>query len=891
MAPTTRRGPTTPTDTTNPNNMTPEAVQAIIDQALLRNSTNGDGSHSSHGDNQSNVQNARPCYYADFMKCQPLNFKGTEGVAGLTRWIKKMEAVFNISGCAIEKQELTLICTKFCVNETEKVNKYIRGLPDNIYGNVKSARPKTLDETIELASDLMDQKLHTYAKKSDNKRKADDSSRNNHGNQQQPHKKQNVAKGLQNHMEQVEKKTPTKRKGVFFSVSFFNSVKRIISKLKNKNGGNRNAQGWVYAVGNAEMNGNAAGNPDSNVVTGTFLLNNRYASIIVYTDLVDVIIGMDWLRRCHAVIVCDEKLVRVPYGNETLTFCGNESNYGRESRLTVISCSKAQEYMAKGCQDLLNTTGDSLEGFSKMAKSMMKLTQIGIKFDCGEKEENAFQIIKQKLCSAPILALPEGSKDFVVYCDASPQKAYRCDDVELEKVIANASLQLKIHEKNYTTHDLELGSVVFALKIWRHYLYGTRCTVFTDHKRKGKRSGRRVSHKEQSSVVGFEHLVMDALALNLPKRILEAQIKELVTLLWRFEIRDHARILQVKCRSPVCWAEVGEAQLTGPDLIQETTEKTVLMKQRMQAAQDRQKSYANQKRKPMKFEVVDRVNAQGLTWKGVVHDSFWGCYIEDDAKPVIQRQRRLNPNMKEVMKKEIIKLLDAGIIYAIKDSPWASPLHSVPKKGGMTVVTDEKNELVPKRTVTGWHERLAGNKFFCFLDGFSGYFQIPIEPSDQQKTTFAYPYGTYAYKRMPFGLCNAPATFQRCMIAIFQDMLETSMEVFMDDFRAGLESEKAKINVITKLPPPTNVKTVRSFLGHAGFYRRFIKDFSKISRPVTKLLEKDTIFDINKECVEAFELLKEKLTNAPVMVSPDWLRPFELMYDASDFAVRAVLGQ
>ncbi|GJS34346.1 putative reverse transcriptase domain-containing protein [Tanacetum coccineum] len=122
-----------------------------------------------------------------------------------------------------------------------------------------------------------------------------------------------------------------------------------------------------------------------------------------------------------------------------------------------------------------------IEGFSKIAKSMTKLTQKGIKFDWGEKEENAFQLIKQKLCSAPILALPEGSKDFVVYCDAS-HKGLGVVLMQREKVIAYASRQLKVHEKNYTTHDLELGSVVFALKIWRHYLYGTRCTVFTDHK-------------------------------------------------------------------------------------------------------------------------------------------------------------------------------------------------------------------------------------------------------------------------------------------------------------------------------------------------------------------------------------------------------------------------
>nr|GFD19178.1 hypothetical protein [Tanacetum cinerariifolium] len=188
--------------------MTPEAVQTMIDQALLRNSDGGDGSHNSHAENPRNMHIARPCYYADFMKCHPLNFKGTEGVVGLTRWIEKMESVFNISGCAMENQvkfatctlldatltwwnsqirtlgpdayimtwsmlkkkmtnkancfqKLALICTKFVSNETEKVDKYISRLPDNIYGNVKSSKPKTLDETIELANDLMDQKLRT----------------------------------------------------------------------------------------------------------------------------------------------------------------------------------------------------------------------------------------------------------------------------------------------------------------------------------------------------------------------------------------------------------------------------------------------------------------------------------------------------------------------------------------------------------------------------------------------------------------------------------------------------------------------------------------------------------------------------------------------------------
>ncbi|GJT83974.1 reverse transcriptase domain-containing protein [Tanacetum coccineum] len=182
--------------------------------------------------------------------------------------------------------------------------------------------------------------------------------------------------------------------------------------------------------------------------------------------------------------------------------------------------------------------------------------------------------------------------------------------------------------------------------------------------------------------------------------------------------------------------------------------------------------------------------------------------MEDDYKPTVQSQRRVNPKIHEVIKKEVLKLLDAGMIYPISDSPWVSPVHCVPKKGGITVVANEENELILTRLVTGWRvcidyrklneatrkdhfplpfmdqmiERLAGNEFYCFLDGFLGYFQIPIDPQDQEKTTFTCPYGTFAYRRMPFGLCNAPGTFQRCMMAIFHDMIEKTMEVFMDDF-------------------------------------------------------------------------------------------------------------
>jgi hypothetical protein len=340
-------------------------------------------------------------------------------------------------------------------------------------------------------------------------------------------------------------------------------------------------------------------------------------------------------------------------------------------------------------------------------------------------------------------------------------------------------------------------------------------------------------------------------------------------------------------------------------------------------------------------------------------------HLEEGARPSREAQRRLNPNMKEVVMKEVVKLLDAGIIYPISDSKWISPTQVVPKKSSLTVVENAAGELIPQRTTTGWRvcidyrklnshtrkdhfplpfidqilERLAGQSYYCFLDGYSGYNQVAVDPQDQEMTTFTCPFGTFAYRRMPFGLCNAPATFQRCMMSIFSDMVEKFLEVFMDDFsvfgssfdnclhnlslvlkrcketnlilswekshfmvqegivlghivsKRGIEVDRAKVELIENLPPPTSVKQIRSFLGHAWFYRRFIKDFSKISRPLCSLLAKDSPFNFDEACNEAFQKLRSLLSSAPIMKPPDWSLPFEIMCDASDFAVGAVLGQ
>ncbi|GJR90850.1 putative reverse transcriptase domain-containing protein [Tanacetum coccineum] len=663
---------------------------ALANHDTLRNNMNGysDGSHNSGTGTRGATRKAV-----------------IQEVAYAMDW-KALKKIMTVKYCP---RELALMCGRMFPEESDEVEKYVSGLPDMIRRNVMSYRPQIMKEVIEFANDQIDQKLITISERqAEQNRKIEFNAGNNQGYQQQNTERAYTAGP-------GEKREYTGSLPLCTKCNYHhkgpcaprcNKCKRIghlasdcRSFDPNNNNNNRGNSGATqnavtYYKSKVYVVGNAGTNPDSNVVTDTFLLNDRYASILFdtgadrsfvsttfssiiditpttldhYYDVelangkiigittiirgctlnllnhpfninlmpvklgsFDVIVGIDWLAKYHAVIDCAEKIVRIPWGNETLIVHGNGSNQGNGTRLNIISCTKTHKYLkghhvflanitaketedrsgekrledvpivrdfpevfpeelpglpptrqveiqidlmpgaapvarapyqlalfemkelSEQLQELSNKgfirpssspwgapvlfvkkkdgsfrmcidyqelnkltvknryplpriddlfdqlQGSSIyskidlrsglagyyrrfiEGFSKIAKLMTKLTQKKVTFEWGDKQEAAFQTLKTKLCSVPILALPQGADNFIVYCNAS-YKGLGAVLMQNKKVIAYASRQLKIHEKNYTTHDLEPGAVVFALKIWRHYLYGTKCMVFTDHK-------------------------------------------------------------------------------------------------------------------------------------------------------------------------------------------------------------------------------------------------------------------------------------------------------------------------------------------------------------------------------------------------------------------------
>nr|GEY68755.1 putative reverse transcriptase domain-containing protein [Tanacetum cinerariifolium] len=529
-------------------------------------------------------------------------------------------------------QELILLCTRMVPDEEDIVDRFIRGLPDNIKGNVIAANPTRLQDAIRIANQLMDKKLQGYAaRNAENKRRMESNPRDNR--EQQPSFKRQNTTG---------------------------------NKTRNKTGGNEVIE-KAYAIGGGGIN------PDSNIVMGTFLLNNCYASMLFDSgadrcfvsttfsalldvapstldtsyavelpdertsksnivlrgwtlgllghpfniDLMtvelgsfDVIIGMDWLAKYHALIVCDEKVVRIPYGDEVLIIQGDNCDDG--SKLNIISCTKTQKYIQKGCQ----VCKPYLDRFM-----IVFIDDILIYSKNRKEHEGHLKLILKLLKEEELYA-----------------KFAKCEfwlsKMQKEKVIAYASRQLKVHEKNYTTHDLELGKV----------------NVVVDA----------LSRKEKSKPLRVRALVMN-IGLNLPKQILNAQsearkeenfinedlhgminklepradeTKCLTCAKFKTEYQKPSRLLvqpeipQWKWENitmyfvtkfPKTVAGQDIIWLTGPAIIHETTEKIVQIKSRILAARDRQKSYVDVRRKHRKFQVGDNVMLKVSHWKEVIH--------------------------------------------------------------------------------------------------------------------------------------------------------------------------------------------------------------------------------------------------------------------------------
>nr|GFA64898.1 reverse transcriptase domain-containing protein [Tanacetum cinerariifolium] len=269
MAHVTRQGPGTLPNNSNPNNMTPESVQAMMDQALLRNSTNRDGSHSSHEDNRRNVQTARPCFYADFMKWQPLNFKGTKGMVGLTRWIEKMELVFQISGCAVENQVKFSTYTLLDAALTWW-NSQIRFLGPDAYSMTWKVLKNKMTDKYCLQGEIKKLEIELWNLKrgsqTTNERLMNHSGITMVTNIKPPKGKMSPGFTIWGRVRgsRTVEICPSAPSAIFITMVL---APRRLSKVENKDGERVNAPGWVYAVGNAKRRGNASRGSDSNVIT------------------------------------------------------------------------------------------------------------------------------------------------------------------------------------------------------------------------------------------------------------------------------------------------------------------------------------------------------------------------------------------------------------------------------------------------------------------------------------------------------------------------------------------------------------------------------------------------------------------------------------------------
>ncbi|GJS82004.1 putative reverse transcriptase domain-containing protein [Tanacetum coccineum] len=631
---------------------------------------NGTDSHSLGTGVRGSERVARECTYQDFMKCKPLYFKGTEGVVELTQWFERMETVFRISNCSVENQvkfstctllasaltwwnshvmtvthdvaysmtwvdlrkkmtdkycprnemkkleaelwnlkvigtdvvkynqrfqELALLCVRMFPEESDKIERYVGGLPDMIHGNIVASKPKTMQEAIEMATELMDKRVST--------------------------------------MGHYRKECP---------------------RLKNNKGNRGNQAGNDRAPAKVYVVGNAGANPD-NVVAARVPYPMTPSEMKELSEQLKelstgFIKGPSYLAWGDSGFVCQEERRIIPDVRDD-----SEGIHVDPAKIESIKDWTSPKSPTE-IRQFLGLAGyyrRFIEGFSKIAKPMTKLTQKKVKFEWGDKQETAFQLLKQKLLQVPpILALMEGSEDFISILPTLQERFGRCVDAKREgkaNVVADAlsrkerepplrvralvmtiSLDLPKQILNAQTEARKPETEIKSLEPradgnpvpqWQelcYLVYGDLraviiCTIL--------RTNLDMSTAYHPQTDGQSERTIQTLEDMLRACAIDFGLVE-----FSYNNSYHASIKAApfkalygrKCRSPICWTEVGEAQILGPELIQETTEKIIQIKQRMQAARDRQKSYADLKRKPMEFQVGDKVMLKVSPWKGVV---------------------------------------------------------------------------------------------------------------------------------------------------------------------------------------------------------------------------------------------------------------------------------
>nr|GEY33265.1 putative reverse transcriptase domain-containing protein [Tanacetum cinerariifolium] len=469
-------------------------ADAITRDRATRGNPGGGGGSGGNNEDQGGALHVRECTYASFMKCNPITFQGVKGAVELCHWFEKTKSVFSISECAERNK----------CNNCRRMGHKTKDCQSSNVATGANARP--VINCYEYG-----ESGHTRANypKRDGRQGGNAKGRAYVFREAKHNQGPNVMTVtflLNSRYAIILFDSGSDKSSVNTSFSHLIDIKPVTLNTSYKV---ELADGKVVST-NTILKGCTL-----NLVDHLFNISLMPIELGTF----DVIVGMDWLVENDEIIKCGKKEVHVPYKNKTLVVKGDRGL----SRLKVISCIKARKYVERGLPpprqiefriELIPgaapVEGETVLQIFKVRfwlESIQFLGHVienkGVHVDSakieaiwnwsapttltevrqflGEEEEEVFQLLKQNPCSAPILSLPKESEDFVMYCDAS-LKGFGAVLMQREKVIAYASRQLKKHEENYTTHNLELGAVVFALRLWRHYLYGTKCTVFTDHK-------------------------------------------------------------------------------------------------------------------------------------------------------------------------------------------------------------------------------------------------------------------------------------------------------------------------------------------------------------------------------------------------------------------------